>query len=75
MTTAGGTQGAAPSWPDLLVRIQRREDLDDDTAAAAMTAIMEGQVTPLQVAALLMGLRVKGETAEEVAGFVRTMRR
>lgn len=63
------------SWPDLLMRIQRREDLEDDTAAAAMTAIMEGEVTPLQVAALLMGLRVKGETAEEVAGFVRTMRR
>ena len=56
------------------MRVQRREDLDDATASAAMTAIMEGEVTPLQVAALLMGLRVKGETAQEVAGFVRTMR-
>jgi anthranilate phosphoribosyltransferase len=63
------------SWPDLLMRIQRREDLDEGAAAAAMTTIMEGEVTPLNVAALLMGLRVKGETAEEVAGFVRTMRR
>lgn len=56
------------------MRIQRREDLEEDTAAAAMTAIMDGEITPLQVAALLMGLRVKGETAEEVAGLVRTMR-
>ena len=56
------------------MRVQRREDLDEETAAAAMTAIMDGEITPLQVAALLMGLRVKGETAQEVAGFVRTMR-
>lgn len=76
METPGGASGRrAPSWPDLLVQIQRREDLDDATASAAMTRIMEGEVSPLNVAALLMGLRVKGETAEEVTGFVRTMRR
>jgi anthranilate phosphoribosyltransferase len=62
-------------WPDLLIRLQRGEDLEEDLAASAVAAIMAGEVTPVQVAALLMGLRVKGETAEEVTGFVRAMRR
>jgi anthranilate phosphoribosyltransferase len=35
---------------------------------------MRGEATPAQVAALLIGLRVKGETAEEVAGAARAMR-
>ena len=37
-------------------------------AAAAFTDIMNGDATPAQVAGLLVGLRVKGEAAEEVAG-------
>lgn len=35
---------------------------------------MRGEATPAQVSALLMGLRVKGETALEVAGAARAMR-
>jgi len=35
---------------------------------------MRGEATPAQVGALLMGLRVKGETAEEVAGAARALR-
>src|SRR5438552_16489763 len=35
---------------------------------------MRGDATPAQIAALLMGLRVKGETAEEVAGAARALR-
>src|SRR5687768_17746761 len=36
---------------------------------------MRGDATPAQVAALLIGLRVKGETADEVAGVARALRR
>lgn len=68
------TSRAAINWADLLVAVQRHEDLGDERASAAMTAIMEGEVSPLQVAAFLMGLRVKGETDAEIAGLVRTMR-
>jgi anthranilate phosphoribosyltransferase len=65
---------AATSWPSLLARLLRGEDLDDATAADAMAGIMEGDATPAQVAGFLMALRMKGETAEEIAGLVRSMR-
>jgi anthranilate phosphoribosyltransferase len=35
---------------------------------------MDGAATPAQIAAYLMGLRLKGETVEEIAGSVRAMR-
>lgn len=69
------TSGAEPSWPDLLTRLLAGEDLDDPTTASAMTMIMEGQTTSAQVAGFLMALRGKGETAEEIAGLARAMRR
>jgi anthranilate phosphoribosyltransferase len=39
-----------------------------------MLEIMDGGATPAQIAAYLMGLRLKGETVEEIAGSVRAMR-
>ena len=42
--------------------------------AAAFGAVMEGEATPAQIAALLVGLRVKGETADEVAGAASALR-
>jgi len=43
-------------------------------ARAAMGAVMDGEATPAQLAALLMGLRMRGETVEELAGFASAMR-
>jgi anthranilate phosphoribosyltransferase len=48
--------------------------LDRETAAAAFGVVMQGGATPAQAAALLMGLRTKGETAEEVAGAALALR-
>jgi len=48
--------------------------LDEKQAAAVASDIMAGKATPAQIAALLVGLRIKGETVEEITGFVRTMR-
>lgn len=48
--------------------------LGEGLTAAAFGQIMRGDASPVQAAALLMGLRVKGETAEEVAGAVRALR-
>lgn len=50
------------------------EALSDAEAAESFGLIMRGEATPAQVAALLMGLRVKGETAGEVAGAARALR-
>jgi len=51
-----------------------RRDLDALLTEEAFQQVMEGQATPAQMAALLMGLRMKGETAEEVVGAVRALR-
>lgn len=48
--------------------------LDQETTAAAFGVVMRGEASPVQTAALLMGLRSKGETAEEVAGAVLALR-
>jgi anthranilate phosphoribosyltransferase len=41
---------------------------------AAFESVMSGEATPAQVSALLVGLRVKGETADEVAGAAAALR-
>ncbi|MFZ5854763.1 MAG: anthranilate phosphoribosyltransferase [Chloroflexota bacterium] len=43
-------------------------------ARAAMGAVMDGEATPSQLAALLVALRMRGETTEELAGFAAAMR-
>jgi anthranilate phosphoribosyltransferase len=48
--------------------------LSEDAAAAAFGVLMSGDASPTQTAALLMGLRAKGETAEELAGAARALR-
>lgn len=45
-----------------------------DDARLAMGAVMDGAATPAQLAALLMGLRMRGETVDELAGFALAMR-
>jgi anthranilate phosphoribosyltransferase len=50
------------------------DTLGADEARGAFEIVMAGEASPVQVAALLIGLRVKGETPEEVAGVVQAMR-
>ena len=50
------------------------ENLSADEAQAVMDEIMSGGSTPAQIAAYLVALRLKGETAEEIAGSARSMR-
>jgi anthranilate phosphoribosyltransferase len=48
--------------------------LDPDEARAAMGAVMDGEATPSQLAALLVALRMRGETVDELTGFAAAMR-
>lgn len=60
---------------EMLQRLSTGERLSEGEAEALMDAIMDGQATPIQVGGLLMALRVRGETVEELTGFARAMRR
>lgn len=48
--------------------------LSRDEAAIAFDAMMSGEATPSQMGGLLMALRVRGETVEEITGAVTAMR-
>lgn len=60
--------------PEILNRLLAGEHLSRADAGALMHAIMSGSLTPAQIAGLLVALRAKGETADEIAGFAETMR-
>jgi anthranilate phosphoribosyltransferase len=60
-------------WPRLLTKIAAHEALSSDEAADAMRQVMTGEATPAQLGGLLMALRTKGETVEEIEGLARTM--
>jgi len=49
-------------------------NLTSEEAAAALDLIMTGQATDIQIAGLIVALRAKGETVDEIVGFVKTMR-
>ncbi len=60
-------------WPGLLGRLTAGSDLSAEDARAALGEILEGLATPAQVAGFIVGLRMKGETIEELRGMVEAM--
>src|SRR5881296_2970648 len=68
----------SPSAPvpllEAIAALANRRSLTESQSAAVFGTVMRGEATPAQIAALLMGLRVKGETADEVAGAARALR-
>ena len=57
-----------------LAKVVERVDLSEAEAAEAMGEIVAGSATPAQVGAFAVALRMKGETADEMAGLARVMR-
>jgi len=55
-------------------RVAAGEDLTQDQASAALAVIMAGEASDQQISSLLLGLREKGETVDELAGLAQTMR-
>lgn len=60
---------------EALAKAIEGQSLSQDEAAATMEDIMEERATPAQFGAFVTALRLKGETAEEIAGMARVMRR
>lgn len=71
--SADGT--GAEALRSAIRRLAAAESLSADDISNAFDVIMRGEGTPSQIAALLMALRVKGETVDEVAGVARALRR
>jgi anthranilate phosphoribosyltransferase len=57
-----------------LERVAERHNLSPEEAQEAMRVILAGQASQAQLAAFLMAMRMKGETADELVGFARAMR-
>lgn len=66
---------ALGGWPAVLRRLFAGEILDTLTAEAALTDVLSGGATPVQLAAFVGALRARRERVEEVTGFVRAMLR
>lgn len=58
----------------LIGKVATGASLTQEESAHAFDKMMSGEATPSQMGAFLMGLRVRGETVEEIAGAVSTMR-
>jgi len=71
---------APPSRPtaspllEAIAALANRRSLTESQTTAVFATVMQGEATPAQIAALLIGLRAKGETADEIAGAARAMR-
>lgn len=61
-------------FTEYLEIISIHENLSVEQAADAMKQILKGEVSGEEIAALLMGMRSKGETINELTGFVKEMR-
>src|SRR2546426_2134607 len=57
-----------------LTALANRQSLSEDQSAEVFGVVMSGEATPAQIGGLLMGLRAKGETADELAGAARALR-
>jgi anthranilate phosphoribosyltransferase len=59
---------------DALAQLLDGKDLSRAEARRVMDAIMSGEATPAQIGGFLVALRLKGETADEIAGSAEAMR-
>lgn len=67
------TVGTLPTWHSLLLRLTEREDLSAEETGWAVRQTVEGRAPTVALAGFLTGLRVKGETSDELLGVVRAL--
>lgn len=61
-------------FKDVLQQLLNRQDLTHAQMLDIMRQVMQGELTPAQIAGLLIGLRMKGETVEEISAAAQVMR-
>jgi len=59
---------------EVIVKVVDGRDLTEIEMTQAMEEVTEGRATPAQIGAFLVGLRMKGETVDEIAAAARVMR-
>jgi len=59
---------------EAIAKLVERIDLTEEEMVSVMNQIMTGEATPLQIAAFLTALRMKGEKVQEITGAARVMR-
>jgi anthranilate phosphoribosyltransferase len=74
MSVAPVDATAADDLKPLLAKLGAGRSLSEGEAEVAFDIIMTGNATPSQMGALLMALRVRGETVDEITGAARIMR-
>jgi anthranilate phosphoribosyltransferase len=63
-----------PSLREAIRRLSVKESLDSELASAALQQIIAGESSESETAAFLFGMRIKGETIEELRAFTQVMR-
>ena len=62
------------NMPSAIRAVSERHDLNADEMQSVMNLIMTGQASPAQIGGFLVGLRMKGETVDEIAAAAKVMR-
>ena len=70
--SSGGLEESG-GWPGLLADLCDGHDLSAAVAEVVLSEILAGDADPVQIAAFLVALKIKGETTEETTGLVRAM--
>ena len=61
------------SWSDTIEHLLAGDDLTEELARDAMSMILEGEAAPAQIAGLLVAMRAKGPSTDELVGFLTAM--
>ena len=72
-TSSSVTFESLGGWPGVLTDLLSGVSLNAEQAVVVLDQVLSGETTPAQIAAFSTALRAKGESVEEMTGFVRAM--